>query len=84
MNQKEFQRQTNARGQELRELEELVTNYSKQIKNVQTMLKGSMVMSFRQGVATCLDYLDNKAKEARLKRDLTESVKQDFLGDKHV
>lgn len=79
MNQQEFKDQVRVRGEELKELEGLVQNYGKQIKNVQPLLRGSMIMSFRAGLAACLDHLDNKAKQIKYERELHKAVSNDFL-----
>lgn len=81
MDEAEFKRQLRQRGEEYAEYEKMVGFYAKRIRNVQGMLRGSMVMAFRAGVISMLDLLDNKAREARYKRDLALAAKQDFLGE---
>lgn len=81
MTQQEFKDQMRVRGEELKELEDLVSRYGTNLQkgNVQQLLRGNMVMSFRAGVAACLDHLDNKAKQMAYERDLHKAVSNDFL-----
>jgi hypothetical protein len=81
MDKAEFAIQSKSRGEELRELENLVHNYAHKIKGVQAILKGSKIISFREGVIACLQYLDQKAVNAKHKRDLEKAMINDFLGE---
>lgn len=80
MNKQDFRDQVNARGQELKELEDLTEKFAAQLKQVQPLMRGSMIASFRAGVAACLNYLDDKAKNIHFEKQLQEKMKSDFLG----
>lgn len=79
MNEEEFKKQLKFRGEEYAEFEKMVQLYALRIKNVQEILRGSMIMAFRAGVISVIDMLDTKAKAKRYERDLVTAAKKDFL-----
>lgn len=78
MTEAEFKTQLKLRGEEYKEYENMIQAYLRRIRSVPGMLKGPMVMSFRAGVISMLDLLDNKAKLSRYERDLKKLVSSAF------
>lgn len=81
MTEAEFKQQLKLRGEEYTEYEKMVQLYAVRIKNIQGILRGSMIMAFRAGVISMIDLLDTKAKTIRYERDMKNAVTKDYLGN---
>lgn len=74
MNKQDFSEQIRVREEELGEIEDVVEKYGAKIKGVSPLLRGNMITAFRHGIIECMNYLDQKAQIAKIKRDMKQAM----------